>query len=234
MKFDNKYLLVGIVAALVAVFALAATRYQRETPAPSAAPSVATPPAPSQPGATPQAAAPSASGQLVRPYSPTLGPADARVTIVEFLDPECESCAAMHPIMKQVLKEFDGRVRLVVRYMPLHGNSVYASSLLEAAREQNKYWELMDVIFARHPEWASHHAPRPDLLPTYAAKIGLDAQRLNTSAAAAEVAQRIAQDTSDGRALGAVRTPTIFVNGVPLQRLGHEPLRAAILAALSS
>jgi protein-disulfide isomerase len=92
----------------------------------------------------------------------------------------------------------------------------------------------MDAFFARHSEWASHHAPRPDLLSAYAAQIGLDLQRLNTSAAAAEVARRIAQDASDGRALGAARTPTIFVNGVPLQRLGYEPLRAAILAALAS
>jgi protein-disulfide isomerase len=186
MRFDNRYLLGGVAAAVVAVFIIAASRYPQAPPAPATT---------SQP-----APASSAGAELSRPYSPTLGPPTAGVTIVEFLDPECESCAAMHPIMKHVLKEFDGRVRLVVRYMPLHRNSVYASSLLEAAREQDKYWELMDAFFARHSEWASHHAPRPDLLSAYAAQIGLDLQRLNTSAAAAEVARRIAQDASDGRA----------------------------------
>jgi protein-disulfide isomerase len=90
----------------------------------------------------------------------------------------------------------------------------------------------MDAFFARHPEWASHHAPRPDLLPTYAAQVGLDTARLATSAASEAVAQRIRQDVSDGRAFGANRTPTIFVNGVPLTRLGYDPLRAAVAAAL--
>jgi len=219
----NKYLLGGIALALIAVFAVAANMYRPPASAPAATPT-----------ATPGGAPAPVKAELIRPHSPTLGPANAPVTVVEFLDPECESCAAMHPIMKRVLKEFDGRMRLVIRYMPLHGNSVYASSLLEAAHEQNKYWELMDAIFARHPEWASHHAPRPDLLVAYAAQVGIDADRLRTAASAPDIRQRIQQDATDGQALGANRTPTIFVNGVALDRLGYEPLRAAVAAALSA
>ncbi|MBM3777428.1 MAG: disulfide bond formation protein DsbA [Acidimicrobiia bacterium] len=220
MKLD-KFLLGGVAVALVAAYIIAANVYPRDEPA-----TTATPPASST------AAATGAAGQLVRPHSPTLGPADAPVTIVEFLDPECESCAAMHPIMKGVLAEFQGRVRLVVRYMPLHPNSVYAASLLEGARAQNKYWELMDAFFADHQAWASHHAPQPELLPKYAAEVGLDIAQLADAVEDPEIARRIQQDTADGQALGATRTPTIFVNGLPLQRLGYEPLRAAVLAAL--
>ncbi|MFM8533679.1 MAG: DsbA family protein [Acidimicrobiia bacterium] len=116
----------------------------------------------------------------------------------------------------------------------MHGNSAYAASLLEGAREQHKYWELMDVFFGRHPEWASHDAPRPDLLATFAMQLGLDMGRLKAASFGADVAERIRQDTSDGNALGANRTPTIFVNRMPLLQLGYQPLRAAVVAALQS
>ncbi len=210
----NKFVMGGVAVALIAAFVIAANWYRSEE--------------------TTQAeqTASQASDRLVRPHSPTLGPATARVTLVEFLDPECEACGAMHPIVKQLLGEFGGQVRLVVRYMPFHPNSAYAASLLEGAREQDKYWELMDVIFARQPEWAAHDAPRPDLLAVYARNLGLDMTRLGATGTSAETERRIKQDAEDGQALGVTRTPTFFVNGKPLPQIGYEPVRAAIAAAL--
>lgn len=211
----NKLVLGGVAAVLVAAFWLGAVLYQRDQPAPVAV--------------TPE---PSADVQLVRPYSPTLGPANAAVTVVEFFDPECEACRAMYPIVKQVLSEFDGRVRLVIRYMPLHGNSVYAATLLEGARAQNRYWEFLEVVMFRQPEWASHHAPRPDLLMTYVSQAGVDAGLLRAAAEQPETQERIRQDQADGMALGANQTPTFFINGKPLMELGYPQLRAAIEAEL--
>jgi protein-disulfide isomerase len=170
--------------------------------------------------------------RLVREYSPTLGPAEAPVTVVEFLDPECEACRAMHPVVKQVLQQFDGRVRLVVRYMPFHQNSALAASLLEASRAHGKYWEVLETFFLRQPEWASHHAPRPEMLYEYAVLVGLDQARWKAEAGNAEWSRRLRQDAEDGAALGVTRTPALFVNGRPLERLGYEPLRAAVEAAL--
>ncbi len=211
---NDKYLLGAIVVGLVAAFALGANWYrQQET-------------------TQVQQAAVEGADRLIRPHSPTLGPATAPVTLVEFLDPECEACAAMHPIVKQLLREFEGRLRLVVRYMPLHANSVYAASLLEAARADDKYWDLMDVFFARQPEWASHDRPRPDLLAVYARDLGLDPRRLGAATTNPETERRIRQDADDGAALGVTRTPTFFVNGRPLAQIGYEPLRAAIATAL--
>jgi protein-disulfide isomerase len=213
MKID-KYVLGGVAILLAAVFVITASWYRRDE------------------GAGVPAPAAEDIDRLIRPYSASLGPADAPVTLVEFFDPECEACGAMHPIVKRILQEFDGQVRLVIRYMPLHGNSVYAASLLEAAREQDRYWELMDVFLARQPQWASHEAPQPELLMEYAGELGLDVEALKLAASSAETARRIRQDTSDGQALGATRTPTFFVNGRPLARIGYEPLRSAIVAAL--
>ena len=214
----NKLLLGGIAAVLVVLFLVGANWYRgRQT---TIAEDVA------------NDAAETGSALLVRPYSPTQGPSMARVTLVEFFDPECESCRAMYPIVKQVMAEFDGRVKLVIRYMPLHQNSTYAASLLEAARAQNKYWEFLEIVMFRQPEWASHQAPRPELLITYAPQVGLDPEQLRMAATDPEILARIKQDQSDGEALGADKTPTFFVNGKPLLELGYPPLRAAIQAAL--
>jgi protein-disulfide isomerase len=210
----NKLTLGGIAALLIVLFAAGAYRYRSDQA--SAA----------------EDAAQAGSELLVRPYSPTQGPADAPVTVVEFFDPECESCRAMYPFVKQVMTEFDGRVRLVIRYMPLHQNSAYAATLLEAARAQGKYWEFLEVVMYRQPEWASHHAPRPELLMTYAPLAGLDAEQLRAAATDPQIAAHIEQDRSDGMALGANRTPTFFINGKPLMQLGYAPLRDAVQAEL--
>ena len=210
----NKLVLAGVAGALVALFWVGSNWYQARQDA----------------AATETAQA--GSTLLVRPYSPTQGPAQAPVTLVEFFDPECEACRAMYPIVKQVMSEFAGRVQLVIRYMPLHQNSAYAATLLEAARAQDKYWEFLEVVMLRQPEWASHEAPRPELLVTYAPMVGLDAERLSVTATDPEILKRIRQDQSDGMALGANRTPTFFINGTPLAELGYPQLRAAIQAAL--
>ena len=91
--------------------------------------------------------------QLVRPDSPTLGPANAPVTIVEFYDPECEACAAFAPIVKKIYNEYGGKVRLVMRYMPLHPNSITAATFIEAAGEQGKYWQAQELLFQKQSEW---------------------------------------------------------------------------------
>lgn len=169
---------------------------------------------------------------LVRPHSPRLGPDTASVTIVEFFDPECESCRAFYPAAKQVLKEFDGKVQLVLRYMTFHKNSGYAVGILEGARRQGKYWEALELLFARQPEWASHHAPKPELLVVYMKELGLDIEQLKASAEDSEVKSRILQDKDDGMLLGVRGTPTFFVNGKLLPRLGYQELRSAIQEAL--
>lgn len=220
----NKLTMAVIASVLIVGFVLAANFYTPTQPVPEPSPVSSSAPAGS-PGS-------SIETLLVRPYSPTLGAEQARVTIVEFFDPECESCSAMFPIVKQVMSEFEGQVRLVIRYMPLHQNAVYASSLLEAARLQNKYWEYLELVMLRQPEWASHTAPRPDLLLTYAPMVGLNVDQLKADSTSAEIRMRITQDEQDGNALGANRTPTFFINGRPLMRLGYNELRDAIRVQL--
>ena len=181
-----------------------------------------------------------ADNTLVRPDSPTLGPADAPVTVVEFLDPECESCGAFHPTMKRILSDYQGKVRLVVRYMPFHPNSVLAANVTEAAGEQGKYWEMQELLFRRQPEWGEihghggHAAPQvrreqPSVLfERYAAELGLDVERVRAAVAANRYAAKVERDRRDGQTLGVTRTPTFFVNGRQLARFSQQDLRALI------
>jgi len=174
--------------------------------------------------------------RLVRPDSPALGPADAPVTLVEFLDPECESCRAFNPVIKQLLKEYEGKIRLVVRYMPLHPNSRLAAAFTEAAGEQGKYWEMQEILFRRQPEWGERHdqpASAPQETPTvlferYATEIGLDLERVKNSVAQNQFAAKVERDLQDGQSLGVSRTPTFFVNGRRLMRFSREDLKALI------
>ena len=182
-----------------------------------------------------------ADSRLVRPDSPALGPADAPVTVVEFLDPECESCGAFAPAVKKILKDYDGKVRLVVRYMPFHPNSRLAASYTEAAGEQGRYWEMQELLFRRQPEWAEIHGHGPQvaaaaarrepasvLFERYAAELGLDVDRARAAVAENRYASKVERDMRDGQSLGVSKTPTFFVNGRMLMRFGEAPLRALI------
>jgi protein-disulfide isomerase len=177
-----------------------------------------------------------ANSPLVRPDSPTLGPADAPVTLVEFLDPECESCRAFYPTVKQILKDYDGKVRLVVRYMTFHQNSALAATFTEAAGEQGKYWEMQETLFRRQPEWGErhgepHHTPieSPGILfEKYATELGLDVEKIKSAVAQNRYAAKLERDRSDGQSLGVAQTPTFFVNGRQLARFSEQDLRSLI------
>lgn len=172
---------------------------------------------------------------LVRPDSPTLGAADAPVTLVEFLDPECESCAAFSPVVKKIMKDYDGKIRLVIRYMPLHPNSLSAATFTEAAGEQGKYWQAQEMLFQKQPEWGTKHGPQTTapadinaLFKKYAGELGLDTKKMDAAFAENRYQAKLQRDLQDGQALGVRQTPTFFVNGRKLARFSEADLRALI------
>ena len=176
-----------------------------------------------------------AAGELVRPDSPTLGPADAKVTLVEFYDPECEACAAISPIVKKILKDYEGKIRFVARYMPLHPSSMTAAAFTEAAGEQGKYWQAQELLFQKQSEWGQKHgqpsaspADTNALFEKYSMELGLDLTKLNAAIEENRFAAKIDRDKKDGQGLGVRQTPTFFVNGRQLVRLGDSELRALI------
>lgn len=212
---SNKMFIIGVIIAAIAAFAIISRSNKSAETGGSPAPSFNFDPS-----------------LLIRDHSYSKGPADASVTIVEFLDPECEACAAMHPIVKSLLQEYEGKVRLVVRYMLFHPNSLYAAALLEEARESGKYDQVMDVFAARLPEWGDHHNPKPELLSGYMVEQGIDKMRTERDYVIPKFEAKIRMDEADGEKLGVNRTPTFFVNGVMLHEIGYTPIKAAIEAQL--
>jgi protein-disulfide isomerase len=165
---------------------------------------------------------------LIREDSPTLGAANAPVTIVEFLDPECEACRAAHPIVKRLLQEYDGQVKLVVRYFPLHKNSVLAAQATEAAGEQSKYWEMQELLFTNQQQWGEKQTPQTALFIEYARTLGLNVDQFTTTLNSGKYASKVDRDLQDARAAGATGTPTFFVNGRQVRQLDYAGLKAAI------
>ena len=165
---------------------------------------------------------------FVRDYSPRFGNPEAKIFLTEFLDPECESCRMLYPHVKNLIKEYDGKVQLVVRYAPFHGNSQIAIAAVEAARNQNLYWEALTLLFERQPEWGSHHHPRIELIFDFLPSIGVDIDRLKLDMRSQKIAEIIKQDSEDLKMLGVRATPTFFVNGKTPKAFGFKHLKNLI------
>jgi protein-disulfide isomerase len=165
---------------------------------------------------------------LVRAHSPVYGNLEAKVTIVEFFDPACETCRIFYPIVKAMVNSSFGQVRLVVRYAPLHKGSDTAIKILEAARKQDKYWEVVEKTFAHQPQWAAHGNPQPELIWDVIKDTGLDMTKARADAASPEIDQLLRQDLADMMALKVDKTPGFFVNGRPLEAFGDEQLKALV------
>jgi protein-disulfide isomerase len=171
---------------------------------------------------------------LVRAHSPVLGNPRAPVTIVEFFDPACETCRAFHPIVKQIVNANFGRVRLVLRYAPLHEGSDTAVKILEAARLQDRYWQALEQVLATQPGWASHQNPRPELIWGSLEGIGLDIGKARSDVTSPAINEILRQDVADMRTLGVDRTPGFFVNGRPLREFGESQLRSLVASQVAA
>jgi protein-disulfide isomerase len=169
---------------------------------------------------------------LASEHSPTLGEASAKVHIVEFLDPACETCAGFFPIAKQYMAANPGKIRLSIRHVAFHDGSEYAVRVLEASRKQDKYWQTLEALLASQHRWAPNHVAQPDLIIGSIAGVGLNIERLMADINAPEVTQRIQQDLSDAMLLKVTATPEYFVNGRPLPSFGEQQLRTLISDAL--
>lgn len=162
---------------------------------------------------------------LLREHSIKFGENKKNISIVEFMDPECESCALFHSVIKKVYKEYHEDVQLVVKYIPNHKNSKYVIKILEASREQNKYNEVLDVIFEKLPIWGEHDNEKPELLWDFLAQIPqLDMNKLKEDSKDAKIDKIINLDLSDAKQLNVRGTPTIFVNGKKLSVLSQKEL----------
>ncbi len=170
--------------------------------------------------------------KLLRDGALSLGPLMAKVVVVEFLDPECGSCRAFYPKVKELAKEFES-VRFDFRYMPYHRNSILAAQIVEFAREKDKGWQMLETLLERQPEWADRAEPQTKLIMSYARLVGLNMKELQSAVDSGKYVDLIKQDEKDGIEAGVKGTPTFFVNGRMLMEFGYEPLRQLILEEIA-
>ena len=161
---------------------------------------------------------------LASAHSPTFGDANAKVHIVEFLDPACETCALFFPMVKNWMKEVPGQIRLSVRHVAFHKGSDYAVKVLEASRKQDKYWETLETLLATQSQWTQHHTVLPERIGPAIAGVGLDMEQLEADMNSMEVMARMEQDKKDSIFLKVSKTPDYFVNGRPLPSFGQQQL----------
>lgn len=150
---------------------------------------------------------------LIREDSRILGPNDAKITLVEFADFECEACAAAHPILQKILKEYDGKIQFVFRNFPNHFNSMLAAKSAEAAGEEGKFWEMHDKLLENQLEWGEKKVPVTEAFIKYAKEIRLNVPSFTTLISSTTFEEKILRDRKDGVSLGVRATPTFYLNG---------------------
>lgn len=175
-----------------------------------------------------------AMATLDRDHAPSLGPADAPVVIVEFLDPACETCAIFYPAVKDMMAAHPGQIRLVLRWAPFHEGSRNVVALLEAARKQDKFWPALETLLASQPAWTVNHTAQVSAAWHMLAELDLDQGRIEADMAGADVNQIIAQDIADAATLNVTMTPEYFVNGKPMPSFGFEQLQQLVDEALTT
>ena len=152
------------------------------------------------------------------------GSDDAKVYLIEFMDPACETCAAFSPIIKQIMDANPGKIKHVIRYAPFHHGADNFVKILEAAKKQGKYWETLDVMYKSQRYWASHSNPQPQRIWQFIPQAGVNVEQIRRDMNDPAIAKLIDQDLADAKTLNVRKTPGFFVNGKPLQTFGSRQL----------
>ncbi|MBM7501172.1 protein-disulfide isomerase [Brachybacterium muris] len=179
-----------------------------------------------EPGST------AATAQLVREDSPRLSE-EGDVVFVEFLDFECEACLALYPTIEEIRAEYGDRVTFVVRYLPLHANSVEAAQAAEAARDQGQFEAMYKALFDNATQWGHQETSQREAFFSYAEELGLDMERFEQVYDDPATLERIQQSAADAEALGVTSTPTFFVDGQRLEPTRIEDLTDPLDNALN-
>jgi len=160
---------------------------------------------------TAQVSATAASPDLLyNSAAPVIGPTDAKVKVVIFSDYLCHYCKQIHEDMAKILQENQGKVELIHRNLIVHPTAEILAKAAEAANLQGKFAEMDDALFEKGPETTE------DAMVSLAKDLNLDVNKFKQDLDSDTVAKRISQDNNDATALQLQGTPSIFINGQPL------------------
>ncbi len=165
--------------------------------------------------------------------APIRGKEDAPVTIVEFSDFQCPFCSRMMPVLEKVLAGHPDTVRVAFKHLPLsriHPQAERAARAAIAAQKQGKFWEVHDAFFSMaEADWAS-----ADVIEITAKKAGLDMARFVSDWNSEETRMKLAKDIMDAQNADVNATPSLFINGKPVQDRSPEVIEKMITEALAA
>jgi protein-disulfide isomerase len=153
--------------------------------------------------------------------APFKGSEKAQVTIVKFEDYECPFCKAVQPTISEMLKKYDGKVRLVHMDLPLeeiHPQAQLAAEAARCAADQGKFWQYHDMLYRQSPKLGLAN------LKVYAKEVGLDRASFDQCLASGKHKSALKKSLAEGAKLGLTGTPSFFINGRELS--GAQPLEA--------
>lgn len=154
------------------------------------------------------------------------------VVLDEYGDYQCPPCGQLYPELKQIEKEYGNQVQIVFHHFPLmklHKNALLAAHAAEAARNQNKFWEMHDLLYRNQKEWSELADPRA-VFESYAKQLSLNLDAFDRDLASNQIDQKISADIQRGTAQGVTGTPTVFLDShlVNYQATNLDGLRRGI------
>lgn len=151
---------------------------------------------------------------------PSLGPAEAPITIIEFSDFNCPYCQRWHrEVFEPLMASYPGQIRFVYRDFPIVGGGapgMAAAQAANCAREQNLYWEFHDALFS------GSYPLNTEGFTAASGAAGVDSKALLTCYESGRYEAEVQADLRYAAGLGVSATPTFFINGIPL--VGAQPL----------
>jgi predicted DsbA family dithiol-disulfide isomerase len=141
--------------------------------------------------------------------SPSLGNEKAKIVITEFAEFKCTYCEALSPVLKKLVADSNGKVRLIFKHFPIknHPGTLLTSRAAQAAYYQGKFWEMSDLLYKNFDK------QNPEDILGYAKTLGMDVDRFRKDMEDPKVEQLIERDKMEGVRAKVVGTPTVFING---------------------
>ncbi|MBV1911102.1 MAG: DsbA family protein [Kangiellaceae bacterium] len=156
--------------------------------------------------------------------APVLGPKNAPITIIEYSDFQCPFCTRAEVTVKQLLKNYPGKIKVVYKQFPLsfHQDAFKAAEASLCANEQSDeyFWELHDHMLA-NPRKLTAGA-----LVEKASSMGLNKTQFEQCVKSSKYASKVNQDIDEGQRLGVEATPMFYINGITVR--GAQPLEAFV------
>jgi len=152
------------------------------------------------------------------------GAGNKKVTIVEYGDFQCPSCAAFEPVVAQTVAKYGDDITFQFRHFPLtqiHKNAMVAHRAAEAAAKQDKFWQMHDILYQRQSSWGeSNNATQ--IMQDYATELGMNVEKFKLDYQSSATNDIINADIAAGNQLKVTGTPTFFING---ERVDNQKLQ---------